>query len=51
MSKYLFSLLMLAFLAVPSWSQEEAEQGDSVEETETADSAESLDQSAVCIAL
>jgi hypothetical protein len=43
MSKYLFSLLMLAFLAVPSWSQEEAEQGDSVEETETADSAESLE--------
>ena len=40
MSKYLISLLVLAFLATPSWSQEDDAAGETVEETEPADTVD-----------
>lgn len=40
MSKYLISLLVLAFLATPSWSQEDNAAGETVEETEPADTVD-----------
>jgi hypothetical protein len=37
MSKYFVSLVMLAFLVTPSWSQEDSAAGETIEETEAPD--------------
>ncbi len=43
MSKYFISLVMLLFLAIPSWSQEENTAGEIIEEPEETASPDPVD--------